>query len=108
MFEGITSNLIISIDIVEIFFIIACAMGQTCKMKLKQTWTVLVVTLSVATGTKVRAQVSTDDIKALREQIEALDQKVRVLERQRELDAEDATAKAKDVPQVSIGQNGFV
>lgn len=55
-----------------------------------------------------RAQDTTEQIKALREQIEVLDQKVRVLERKQELEAEEAAAKAKDTPQLSIGQSGFV
>lgn len=48
-----------------------------------------------------------DTIDALKQQIQQLDQKVRVLERKRELDQETADAKAKDAPRVSLGQNGF-
>jgi phosphate-selective porin OprO/OprP len=36
-----------------------------------------------------------------------LDQKVRILERQREIDQEDAAAVAKSRPKISLGQNGF-
>jgi phosphate-selective porin OprO/OprP len=40
------------------------------------------------------------------EQIQALDQKVRILERQRELDREDAAAAAKAQPRLKVGANG--
>jgi phosphate-selective porin OprO/OprP len=40
-------------------------------------------------------------------QVQELDQKVRVLERQRELDQETATAVAKTTPKVSASQDGF-
>jgi phosphate-selective porin OprO/OprP len=36
-----------------------------------------------------------------------LDQKVRILERQREIDQENAAAVAKAQPKISLGQNGF-
>ena len=42
------------------------------------------------------------------ERLEALDQKVRVLERNRELDQENALAKAKETPVVSAGSDGFI
>ena len=38
---------------------------------------------------------------------QALDQKVRVLERERENDKDDAAALAKTQPKISLGQNGF-
>jgi len=40
-------------------------------------------------------------------QIQALDQQVRILERERENDKEDAEALAKTQPKVSLGENGF-
>ena len=49
-----------------------------------------------------------EDITELRQQIEELDQKVRVLERLREVDQEAASAKAKETPSLSVGSNGFV
>lgn len=55
---------------------------------------------------QVRADATTDAINDLKQQIEALDQKVRVLERQKELDTEAADAKAKDTPKISIGSSG--
>ncbi|TAK94999.1 MAG: porin [Verrucomicrobia bacterium] len=66
--------------------------------------------LAVAAVVALAAPAFADDaaeIKALREQIEALDQKVRALERKRELEVEEATVKSKNAPQISIGQNGF-
>ena len=56
---------------------------------------------------QVRADATTDAINDLKQQIEALDQKVRVLERQKELDTEAADTKAKDAPKISIGSSGF-
>ena len=41
------------------------------------------------------------------DRIEALDQKLRVLERNRELDQENALAKSKEAPLVSAGSDGF-
>lgn len=46
-------------------------------------------------------------IEALRQQIQELDQKVRVLERKRELDQGDATAAAKKQPLVKLDASGF-
>ena len=47
------------------------------------------------------------DIAALKKQIEELDQKVRILQRDRELDGDAAAATAKTLPRVTIGANGF-
>ena len=54
-----------------------------------------------------RADATSDAISDLKQQIEALDQKVRVLEREKEIDTEAADAKAKDTPKISIGNNGL-
>jgi phosphate-selective porin OprO/OprP len=56
---------------------------------------------------QVRADATTDSINELKQQIQALDQKVRVLERQKELDMEAAETKAKDVPKITIGNGGL-
>src|SRR5882757_2270126 len=48
-----------------------------------------------------------DQIKALKAQIDDLGQKVRVLERERELDTEAATTKAKETPKISVGNSGL-
>ncbi len=50
---------------------------------------------------------TTDTIDSLKHQIEQLDQKVRILERNRELEKEAADTKAKDAPKISIGEKGF-
>jgi phosphate-selective porin OprO and OprP len=54
-----------------------------------------------------RADATTDAINELKQEIEALDQKVKVLERQKELDTEAADAKAKDTPKITIGNTGL-
>src|SRR6266545_2619670 len=41
------------------------------------------------------------------DRLEALDQKIRVLERNRELDQEAALAKAKETPVIGAGPDGF-
>lgn len=48
-----------------------------------------------------------DTIEALQRQIQQLDQKVRVLERKREIDREVAEAKAKQEARISLGAGGF-
>ena len=48
-----------------------------------------------------------DQIKALRDQINALDEKVRILERQRELDIEADATKAKEAPKIVVGSSGL-
>ena len=52
-----------------------------------------------------------DEISVLRQQIESLDQKVRILERQREVDrdtaAESAKESARTTPVITAGANGF-
>jgi phosphate-selective porin OprO/OprP len=40
-------------------------------------------------------------------QVQELDQKVRILERQREIDQDNAAELAKSQPKISLGQNGF-
>jgi phosphate-selective porin OprO and OprP len=55
----------------------------------------------------VRADATTDAIEELKQQIQQLDQKVRVLERQKELDTESADAKAKESPKIIIGNAGL-
>ena len=48
-----------------------------------------------------------DEIAQLRQQIEDLDQKIRVLQRQQEIDKENAEAKKKDTPVVVLDKKGF-
>src|ERR1051325_4232711 len=55
----------------------------------------------------VRADDTTDAINALKKKIDELEQQVRILQRQKELDTEATDAKAKDTPRISIGANGL-
>jgi phosphate-selective porin OprO/OprP len=48
-----------------------------------------------------------ETIESLKEQIQQLDQKVRILERNRELDQETADTKAKSATKLSLGASGF-
>jgi phosphate-selective porin OprO/OprP len=48
-----------------------------------------------------------DDISQLRQQVEELDQKIRVLQRQQELDKEAAAAKMNQTASVTAGPDGF-
>src|SRR5262245_42002745 len=59
-------------------------------------------------GPAVRADDTTDAINALRKQIQELEQQVRILQRQKELETEATAAKAKDTARLSIGANGLV
>jgi len=61
---------------------------------------ILIVTASL------RGAEAADEIEALKKQIQSLDQKVRAMERNRELDAEAAEAKKKESPRFSVGQDG--
>jgi phosphate-selective porin OprO/OprP len=74
-------------------------------MNLKRTLTVAVLGTSLV-GQVVRAD-DADDLKALKAQIEALDQKVRVLERNDELDKDAAADKAKAAPVIKLDSSGF-
>lgn len=53
------------------------------------------------------AQESADELKALKQQIQDLDQKVKILERNRELDRETVESKLKETPRITAGANGF-
>lgn len=48
-----------------------------------------------------------DDVSQIKQQLDELDQKIRVLQRLQELDKEAATARAKETPDVSAGKDGF-
>ena len=48
-----------------------------------------------------------DDVSQLKQQVDELDQKIRVLLRQRELEKEAAVEKQKETPTVSSGKDGF-
>jgi phosphate-selective porin OprO/OprP len=48
-----------------------------------------------------------DDVSQIKQQLDELDQKIRVLQRLRELDKEAATARAKETPTISTSKDGF-
>ncbi len=54
-----------------------------------------------------QSQSTDDDLKALKAQIDALSEKVRILERERDLDQDAAAVKAKDTPKIIVGANGL-
>lgn len=76
-------------------------------MKLRTSLLFVVAAASLAAGQRVWADETADQIKALREQIDALDQKLRILERQKELDTEAAETKAKEAPKIIVGDKGL-
>src|SRR5882672_5135062 len=49
-----------------------------------------------------------EDVSEIKQQLDELNQKIRVLERLQELDKEAATAKAKETATVSAGKDGFI
>lgn len=82
-------------------------MTEIKHMKLNRIpWVTLLATAPALTFSAV-AQSSPDTIEALKQQIQELDQKVRVLERKRELDQDTSAEKAKTTPVISAGANGF-
>ena len=75
-------------------------------MKLIRMSVLLAVLVASGAGRPVRAEDDTEIIQ-LKEQIEQLDQKVKVLERKRELEQENAFEKSRGGPRVSLGANGL-
>jgi phosphate-selective porin OprO/OprP len=67
----------------------------------------MLLTGGLAGALPARADATSDAINELKQQIQELDQKVRVLERQKELDTEAADAKAKEAPRITIGNAGL-
>jgi phosphate-selective porin OprO/OprP len=76
-------------------------------MKLKRIIIAMMLAGSLAAVSRVRADETTDAINELKQEIQALDQKVRVLERQKELDTEAADTKAKEAPRLTVGNSGL-
>lgn len=66
-----------------------------------------VVISATLTALPSQSEDSSQAIQALRRQIEELDQKVKMLERKRELDQDTAVEKAKSAVTVSAGTGGF-
>lgn len=74
---------------------------------MKKNLPLLLVAAVSAAALPASADETSEAINALKEQIQALDQKVRILERQRELEGEASSAKAKETPKVSVGNGGL-
>lgn len=81
---------------------------EMCQMKSinKLRVSAIAVAVGIALSPAVWAATQ-DDIEQLKQQVEELDQKIRVLERQQEIDKENAAAKAKATPSVAIDSKGF-
>jgi len=69
--------------------------------------TLIVIGSQIVADNSLWSDDTADTIKDLKQQIEQLDQKVRILERNRELEKEAAASKTNDVPKISIGEKGF-
>jgi phosphate-selective porin OprO and OprP len=67
---------------------------------------VMAALLSAQTG-YVLAEEQNDELTRLKQQLQALDQKVRVMERNKELETEAAETKAKTFPTVTLGGGGL-
>ncbi len=78
---------------------------MTNRTQLKR-WVLIAAFLSAQTG-YVLAEDQNDELKKLKQQIEALAQKVKILERNKELEGEAAEAKAKTLPSVTLGAGGL-
>src|SRR6266542_4614169 len=73
-------------------------------MKLNR-WMVIAALLSAQSG-YVLAEDLKDELGRLKQQLQELEQKVRILERNRELEAEATEARMKDAPKLSVGTGG--
>ena len=79
----------------------------TNQMKLQRWALTSALIVSHLTGTHLLADDTADTIDSLKKRIEQLDQKVSVLERNRELEKDAADTKAKEAPKISLGEKGF-
>jgi phosphate-selective porin OprO/OprP len=70
-------------------------------------WVIAVAITGFLTPARPAPAQGHDDITTLKQQIEALDQKLRVLERKQEVDKEVATEKARDATRVTLDANGL-
>jgi len=69
--------------------------------------TLFATVLAVAGSNALWADSRDDEIRLLREQIQALDQKVRVLERKQEIEHEEAAAASKTAAKATVNDRGF-
>ena len=74
-------------------------------MKLNR-WLVVAALVSAQTGYVV-AEDQNEELKRLKQQLQELDQKVRILERNKELDTEVADARSKSLLSVNLGASGL-
>jgi len=75
-------------------------------MKLTNKITLALIGAGLVSTATHGAEISDADLSALKQQIADLDQKVRVLEREREIDGDTAAAKAQTTAKLTVGQNG--
>jgi phosphate-selective porin OprO/OprP len=76
----------------------------------KSTYWLVAATLATGTLTsplRAESDSAVDSVSLLRQQIEALDQKIRILERKDELNEEEKEKKRVESPKVTIGDKGF-
>lgn len=68
-----------------------------------------IVAIALATGLVAPPffAAAEDDVSQLKQQLDELDQKIRVLQRQQELDREAAAARTRETPTISSGKDGF-
>ena len=71
------------------------------------TWVIAAAIIATTSAPTIRSDDSTEVVQQLKQQVEALDQKMKALERNRELESESAAEKAKTTPRVSAGVGGF-
>lgn len=76
-------------------------------MKPKQLLVAIILGGSLAMGDRVLADDTTDAINQLKQQIDALNQKVLDLEKQEQAKTEEENTRVKEAPSVVIGNNGF-
>jgi phosphate-selective porin OprO/OprP len=74
-----------------------------------QRWAIALIVIGsqIVADNSLWSDDTADTIKDLKQQIDQLDQKVRILERNRELEKEVAAIKTNDIPRMSIGEKGF-
>ncbi len=75
-------------------------------MKLNNKITVALISAGLVSVAQA-VEINDADFAALKKQLADLDQKVRVLEREREIDGEAATAATKALPKITLGAGGF-
>jgi phosphate-selective porin OprO and OprP len=70
-------------------------------------WNIALLIAGLVAAPKADAVDTAEEIRLLREQIQQLDQKVKILERKTELDSEAAETRKSETPRVSAGAGGF-